>query len=346
MMQPLLSIVIANYNYGRFLEEAIQSVLRQVDETMCLPSGERIELIIVDGGSTDNSVEIIQSFSDHLGGVRFWERESATVNNANSANGGQSAVGSGGNYNSRTLDLSNFRPRFLWCSERDRGQSHAFNKGFERANGRFLTWLNADDVMFPGSLARMSRKIADNPTTEWFAGGCFWLDQDMKVVKCSRARPFSKHRARCGNLSVWGPSSFFSKDLWERSGRVDVELHYMMDTDLWNRFYFKQGAMYRMIEGYCWGLRLHPDAKMSGHNFASSPLSCPEHPAWRQRQRESAQIRERYKFRRPSLLGRCTPLTILYYFLSRYDTCRLSGKLYSECFGSGAEQVSSGKECD
>ena len=55
MNKPLLSIVIANYNYGRFLEEAIQSVLSQ--------SCNDYELIIVDGGSTDNSVEIIKKYT-------------------------------------------------------------------------------------------------------------------------------------------------------------------------------------------------------------------------------------------------------------------------------------------
>lgn len=58
MKSPLLSIVIANYNYGRFLEEAIQSVLSQ--------SCQDFELIIVDGGSADNSVEIIKKYQDRL----------------------------------------------------------------------------------------------------------------------------------------------------------------------------------------------------------------------------------------------------------------------------------------
>ena len=50
MNNPLLSIVIANYNYGHFLEEAIQSVLSQ-------NMGNQIELIICDAASTDNSVD-------------------------------------------------------------------------------------------------------------------------------------------------------------------------------------------------------------------------------------------------------------------------------------------------
>jgi len=58
-MNPILSIVIANYNYGRFLEDAILSVLRQ-------EVGEVVELIICDAASTDNSVDIIKKYANGL----------------------------------------------------------------------------------------------------------------------------------------------------------------------------------------------------------------------------------------------------------------------------------------
>ena len=117
-MAPLISIVIANYNYGHYLEDAIRSVIDQdVDDV--------VELIICDGGSTDNSVDIIKKYDDKIA----W-----------------------------------------WCSEKDEGQSDAFNKGFVQAKGKYLTWLNADDVMFKGCLKKVLRILNEHPEEEWFTG--------------------------------------------------------------------------------------------------------------------------------------------------------------------------------
>jgi glycosyltransferase involved in cell wall biosynthesis len=56
--QPLVSVIINNYNYGRFLGEAIDSVLNQ--------TYQRTETIVVDDGSTDNSREIIAGYGDRI----------------------------------------------------------------------------------------------------------------------------------------------------------------------------------------------------------------------------------------------------------------------------------------
>lgn len=223
MKEPLLSIVIANYNYGRFLEEAIESVLSQ--------SCTDYELIICDGGSTDNSVDIIKKYAGRLA----W-----------------------------------------WCSEKDKGQSDAFNKGFAHAKGRFLTWLNADDVMLPGVIEKLKDAAAKHPACEWFAGGCLWLDPEMRIVKCNVARPFSEIRYHSGIVNVCGPSSFFTKRLLDAVGGVDVRLCYTMDMKLWFQFRHICGIRYRTFIDFAWGLRIHEDAKTSGQTLKNGKVDLSE----------------------------------------------------------------------
>jgi glycosyltransferase involved in cell wall biosynthesis len=256
--RPLLSIVVANYNYGRFLAEAIESVLAQ--------SCQEFELIICDGGSTDNSVEVIKHYARGL-----------------SAN---TALASDASENSRIV---------WWCSEKDRGQSHAFNKGFSHATGRFLTWLNADDVLLPGTVERLKSAASTFEKCDWFVGGCLWLDPDMQVIRCVRACPFSEARYRCGMVSAWGPSSFFSKGMLDAVGGVDERFHYMMDSDLWLKFAVA-GYRYRDMPGYAYGLRLHPDAKMSGHHFSGSAQQDPNHFKWQQLREEAHLMRQGREF--------------------------------------------------
>lgn len=292
MKKPLISIVIANYNYGHYLEEAILSVLSQcisVADTvkLSLSTGETIELIIVDGGSSDNSIQVIQKYADKLA----W-----------------------------------------WCSEPDRGQSDAFNKGFAHARGRFFTWLNADDIFFPGSLERARQQIYRYPLCEWFVAGCMWLDQEMRVIKCSNARTFSRLRAERGEISVWAPSSFFSRELFKRAGGVDVDFHYSMDTELWFRFYRWASVMYRPIKGYCWGLRLHPAAKMSGHNFENSELSQEMHPRWAQLKKEGKLFHSRYGYPKSNKFVKWITTSPLIFMKNKLDTWRFRNKFVSECF--------------
>lgn len=276
MKEKLLSVIVANYNYGRFLESALKSLLLQMND--------EVEVIVVDGGSNDHSVDIIRSHADELS----W-----------------------------------------WCSERDSGQSEAFNKGFAHATGRFLTWLNADDIMLPRVVETLRRQVDRYPSCEWFVGGSMWLDPNLNVMKCVRARAFSELRYKCGMVSAWGPSCFFSKRLLGLVGGVDERLHYMMDTDLWMKF-ARAGYRYRRLPCYAYGLRLHPDAKMSGHNFAGSAQSNPNHPKWKQLAIESSIVHHLIDEDRYTLWKRLLTMGWAAYFRSLVDTFLKKGRLPCE----------------
>lgn len=289
-MPPLLTIVIANYNYGRFLETAIRSVLSQ--------SCRDFELIICDGGSTDNSVEIIKKYANGLSPNTIAD-----------------------SHQSQTNKIS------WWCSEPDKGQSDAFNKGFAHARGRFLTWLNADDVLLKGTIERLRKAVDQNPNCRWFACGCVHTDPDLNVIRCTRARPFSEYEVNHGMITVYSPSSFFSRDLLEQVGEINVAYRGIMDTDLWFRFYFGAHEKYRVIPGYAFGFRLHPESHTQGNKFADSALSDPQNPKHERARKENEMMFASLpKFLPMSRIGRFIRLRWTSVFVSRYDTLRKRGK--------------------
>ena len=279
MLTKFISVVIANYNYGRFLEEAIQSVISQDGFKQC-------ELIVVDGASTDNSLEIIRKYEENIS----W-----------------------------------------WCSERDGGQSNAFNKGFAHAKGRFLTWLNADDVFLPNAFRRLIDAALESPHEEWFAGGVCHFNEIGQVIKCTRARDLSVLRARAADIQVYGPSSFFSRKLFDCvGGYVDERFHYAMDIELWNRFYHRGGVSYRRIPGYVWGFRVHPDSKTTGRELGGSSQMLKNSQAWKRVFKEFDILRHEYDAKPLSKLSRLLSVSLLPKFLSVIDTYKRSGVHYQK----------------
>ena len=70
--QPLVSVIITNYNYGQYIKEALDSVIAQ--------TYKNIELIVIDDGSTDDSVEIIDRFKkDHPSTVVIKQKNKGVV---------------------------------------------------------------------------------------------------------------------------------------------------------------------------------------------------------------------------------------------------------------------------
>ena len=264
-MNPLLSIVIANYNYGRFLEDAIKSVVEQDGFAKC-------ELIVVDGGSTDNSVEVIKKYANGLpSNVSYTD----WINSSN--------------HNSQTPPLITW-----WCSEKDKGQSDAFNKGFAHARGKYLTWVNADDIMPSGCLKKIIREMERHPDCEWFTGNFFRFTEDGNVIEVAWGPHLLPKwlQTKGQPLAIYGPATFFTKALFDRVGGMKLYQNFMMDTDLWMRF-IVAGVKQRRINCFCWAFRMHEESKTAefgGHKL--SPEARAKFEAERKRAYEETGYKE------------------------------------------------------
>ena len=149
--------------------------------------------------------------------------------------------------------------------EPDAGQSDALNRGFAKARGEWLFWLNADDVLLLGALKSLEFRVQslEFRKVEWIAGDTVYLDEKGVVQD---VRTDAKWRPWFGKkLSVWtgGPSAFFRRELWERHGGFDADLKYAMDIDLWTRW-AKAGEKFVGLGDYVWGFRMHEGSKTMG----------------------------------------------------------------------------------
>ena len=140
--------------------------------------------------------------------------------------------------------------------EPDCGQSDALNKGFAKAKGEWLFWLNADDVLLPGALKGIVRLIdRSDCSIEWIAGNMMYIDAEGKVIDCRWDWGW-----KCAfeglPVQVYGPSSFFRRELWDECGGLDTSLRVCMDVDLWMRFR-EHGHWFKRLPQYVWGFRRH-----------------------------------------------------------------------------------------
>jgi hypothetical protein len=102
MSTPLVSIIITNFNYGRYLRQSVDSALLQ--------TYPNTEVVVVDDASADGSPDIIREFG------------------------------------SRIIPV---------LRERNGGHGAAFNAGFSAIHGEIVMFLDADDYLYPGAVARV-----------------------------------------------------------------------------------------------------------------------------------------------------------------------------------------------
>jgi glycosyltransferase involved in cell wall biosynthesis len=126
--------------------------------------------------------------------------------------------------------------KMIVISERDTGQSNAINKGWRRATGDILAWLNADDLYFPDTVEKAVSCFQAQPQTAWLYG-CPRLVNADGTPNAFRYHTFPWDYERLLNFGCYitQPTVFLRRQVIDEFGLLDESLHYGMDYDYWLR---------------------------------------------------------------------------------------------------------------
>ena len=182
---PLITIVTPSFNQAAFIERTVRSV---VDSRY-----PEIEHWVVDGGSTDGTIDILERLERAQPG------------------------------------------RLHFVSEADRGQADAVNKGFDRARGEIVGWLNSDDVYEPGCFAAVARTFAEHPECDVVYGRAHYVGENDELLGVYPTRTEFEWQTLAHECFICQPTVFIRRRVLDAGIRLDDSLQMCMDYDLWIR---------------------------------------------------------------------------------------------------------------
>lgn len=208
---PRITIVTPSFNQVKYINETIKSIIDQ--------NYPNLEYIVIDGGSTDGSVDIIHRYDDFL---------------------------------------------TYWCSEKDMGQSDAIMKGFNKATGDLLAWVNSDDVLLPGCLSTISEYYLQENEPEIITGNVVYINARGKITRYVRLPLQSRFFFFRGIWHASAPAIFFKASLFRDISGLNQNYHLCMDLDMWMKMMKNRPRMVH-IQRYIGAYRWHIAAKTVQH---------------------------------------------------------------------------------
>ena len=146
-----------------------------------------------------------------------------------------------------------------WVSEKDKGQTDAINKGFNRAKGDIFAWLNSDDTYQPGAVSAAVKYMQEHPDVGMVYGDCNFIDEHGNVIGKFNSAQTDYRLLRQGYVHIPQQTMFFRRELWEQVGPLDPSFYFAMDYDLWTRI--AAHAQIKYVPQTWANFRLHTSGK-------------------------------------------------------------------------------------
>lgn len=163
--------------------------------------------------------------------------------------------------------------------EEDTGQADAINRGFRRASGEIMGFLNSDDVLEKGCLKRVAQEIDPDQQRYIVFGRSRFFGSDASK-QCQDHAAY--YRSHFDQLAIWKrgynqipqPSTFWHRSVWETCGELDTGIKHAVDYDLFCRF----SARYRLhpVPEIWSHYRLHGESKTVNKSHSSLIKECQE----------------------------------------------------------------------
>jgi len=203
------SIITPSFNQGRFLRDCVESVLSQ--------RGVEIEHIVVDAGSTDETLEVLRTY-----------------------------------------------PHLLWSSEPDEGMSDGINKGFRRAGGDWVMWLNCDDYLLPGALENVAAHAARHPDAGVIHGDCVFVAEDKREIRRKYDTTVDEWDFLFVGCCIPSTATFYHRRILDAGQLLDISYRNCMDWEYYLRL-SRERCRFSYLPEALAGFRWHGESTTQKH---------------------------------------------------------------------------------
>jgi len=135
-----------------------------------------------------------------------------------------------------TAEVVSSFPHASFFREPDKGMTDGINKGFRKAQGKWVIWLNADDRLKPGALAAVKAFAEQHPEADVIHGGWDYIDGEGKFKRRMPAIPFDRRILIQQGCYIGSTACFYRRETTIDEGHIlDDEFGFCMDGEYYAR---------------------------------------------------------------------------------------------------------------